>query len=265
MVNSRLRHVLYILCFVFVLPKANTQVIGIDLLGSKEKVTVPFSYEQGFIIVKFWLNGIIPLRMILDTGAQNTILFDKEIAQILGIDFEREITIMGSDLDSVLQANIARRVQTTLDGCKPVFRDIIVLQENTLLLSEKLGTEINGIIGGGFFANLVMQIDYNKGQVTFQHPKHFEPPKVSDKKWWQFWRSREQYHKYPLLVTNHKPYLKANVSVTRESSRLLNLLLDTGASLPFLVHANTDTSIQLPSPYDDRKGRLWVNGRNTWI
>jgi len=245
--DFRSSYLAILLCLAFITPRSNAQVIGIDLLGGQNEVTVPFSYEQGFIIVKFWLNGIIPLRMILDTGAQNTILFDKEIAQILGIQYEREITIMGSDLDSVLQAHIARRVHARLAGCEPVVRDIIVLEENTLLLSEKLGTEINGIIGGSFFSNLVMDIDYNKGRIHFIHPREFRAPNGNGKKWWQFWRKPRQYHKYPIFITNHKPYIKSDVQVTRASKKSLNLLLDTGASLPFLVHANTDTTIQLPS------------------
>ena len=236
-----------VLCLVFLTPRNNAQVIGLDLLGDKDHVSIPFSYEQGFIIVKFWLNGIIPLRMILDTGAQNTILFDKEIAQILDIKYEREITIMGSDLDSVLQANIARRVISRLAGCETVLRDIIVLEENTLLLSEKLGTEINGIIGGSFFSNLVVDIDYGKQRIFFIHPQNFEKPWDKGKKWWQFWRKPREYHKFPLAVTEHKPYLEADVQVTRQSEQVLKLLLDTGASLPFLVHANTDTTIQLPN------------------
>ena len=236
-----------LLCLLLLTPRGNAQIIGLDLLGEDDEVGVPFSYEQGFIIVKFWLNGIIPLRMILDTGAQNTILFDKEIAQILGIKYERDIKIMGSDLDAVLQAKIARRVSTRLAGCKPVLRDIIVLEENTLLLSEKLGTEINGIIGGSFFSNLVMDIDYGKQKIYFTHPQKFKAPNDKGKKWWQFWRKPRQYQKFPISITQHKPYLKAEVQVTRESRRELDLLLDTGASLPFLVHANTDTTIQLPS------------------
>ena len=222
-----------------------SQVVGIDMLGKKQKVTVPFEYEQGFIIVKLWLQGVIPLRMILDTGAQNTILFDKEIAEILGIKFERKISIIGSDLDSVLEASISRRVMTELTGCHPVRRDLIVLEDNDLLLDVKLGTEVNGIIGGGYFPNLVMEIDYKKKRVIFTHPNSFTPPKISSRN-----KSKNsihnRYHKYPLNVKNQKPYIKAEVSVSRDHRSILNLLLDTGASLPFLVHANTDTTIQLP-------------------
>ncbi len=212
---------------------ANGQVIGIDLLDEDREVEVPFELEQGFIIVKVWLNGIIPLRMIFDTGAENTILFDKEIAQILGIEFERKIPIMGSDLDSVLIANIARNVSTNMEGCQAVTRDIIVLDDNNLLIEEKLGTQINGIVGGSYFANLVVNINYRKRKITFTHPAEFNgPPKY--------------YQSYPIDVISGKPYLSGDVGISSNKLSKLNLLLDTGAALPFLIHTNTDTSLALP-------------------
>lgn len=212
---------------------ASSQIIGLDLLDRNGKAEVPFSLEQGFIIVEVWLNGIIPLKMIFDTGAENTILFDKEIAQILGIEFERQIPIIGSDLDSVLIANISRNVVTRLVGCNTVMRDIIVLQDNTLLLKEKLGTEINGIIGGSYFANLVMEINYKKNKIYFTHPNQFKPPS-------------KNYHKFKLNVVSNKPYVKGSISISGEQKKMVNLLVDTGASLPFLIHTNTDSTLVLP-------------------
>ena len=212
---------------------SNSQIIGLDLLDRNGKAEIPFKIEQGFIIVEVWLNGIIPLKMIFDTGAENTILFDKEIAQILGIEFERQIPIIGSDLDSVLIANISRNVVTRLVGCNTVMRDIIVLQDNTLLLKEKLGTEINGIIGGSYFSNLVMEINYKKNRIYFTHPNQFNPPKKS-------------YHKFDLNVISNKPYVVGNISISGEQKKSVNLLVDTGASLPFLIHTNTDSTLLLP-------------------
>lgn len=209
------------------------QIIGIDLLEKEKSTTVPFEIEQGFIIVKVWLNGIIPLRMIFDTGAENTILFDKEIAQILGIKFERQIPIIGSDLDSVLIANIARNVNTRLDGCKTVRRDLIVLQDNTLLLKEKLGTEINGIIGGSYFSNLVVKINYKKNRITLSHPTNLQT-------------TPKGYKEYDIDVVSNKPYIMADLQITGEKISKVKLLIDSGASLPFLVHTNTDTSLMLP-------------------
>jgi len=229
-----LRSLFIFSCFLgLVSTDLSSQIIGIDLLDQGEKTEIPFEMEQGFIIVQLWLNGIIPVRMIFDTGAENTILFDKEVAQILGIKFDREISIVGSDLDSVLQAYISRNVSTTLNGCQSVKRDLIILQDNNLFLKERLGTEINGILGGSYFPNLVVSIDYKKQIITLEHPSTFDPP-------------TRKYEAYDINIISNKPYLPVTVSITGEIASILNLLVDTGASLPFLVHANTDTSLHIP-------------------
>jgi len=237
--NNQLRHILHILSFavfgmLLVFPKnAQSQVRGLDLLSKKGWVEIPFEMEQGFILVKLWLNGVIPLKMIFDTGAENTILFDKEITQILGISFERQIPIIGSDLDSVLIANIARNVRTKLDGCNSVMRDLIVLEDNSLLLSEKLGVEINGIVGGSYFSNLVVEINYRKRVLRFTHPSKFDQPS-------------QKYHRYGLSIIGNKPYVLGDVSISGEEKNKLNFLLDTGAALPFLIHTNTDSTLSIP-------------------
>ena len=208
-------------------------VLGIDLLDGSGNAKIKFEMEQGFIVIKTWLQGVIPLRLIFDTGAENTILFDKEIAELLGIEFERQIPIMGSDLDSVLIANIARNVKMRIEGCRTAKRDIIVLENNNLMLKEKLGIEVSGIVGGGFFANLVVKIDYRKKVIMLQHPSKFKPP-------------RSGYENLKLQVRSNKPYVLADVRIRDNKPTEVKLLLDTGASLAFLVHSNTDTALKLP-------------------
>ncbi|MEL6388884.1 MAG: PDZ domain-containing protein [Bacteroidota bacterium] len=214
---------------------SSTRVIGIDLLKSRGETVIPFDLEQGFIIVDVWLGGFVPMKMIFDTGAENIILFDREIPILLGIPFERQIPVMGSDLDSVIMANIARNVMLRAEGCNQVLRDIIVLEENNLLLKEKLGIEVNGILGGGFFPNVVVKIDYRRKQITLRHPNKFKKPKG-------------KYHEFDLEIRSNKPYLQAGLKVSdqRDSATSVRLLLDTGAALPFLIHANTDSTLTLP-------------------
>ncbi|MFT4568150.1 MAG: putative aspartyl protease [Saprospiraceae bacterium] len=208
-------------------------VLGIDLLDRSGNAKIKFEMEQGFIVIKTWLQGVIPLRLIFDTGAENTILFDKEIAELLGISFERQIPIMGSDLDSVLIANIARNVKMRIEGCRIAKRDIIVLENNNLLLKEKLGIEVSGIVGGSFFANLVVKIDYRKKEITLKHPNQFKPPGSA-------------YENLKLQVRSNKPYVLADVSIRDNEPTRVKLLLDTGAALAFLVHSNTDDALKLP-------------------
>ena len=46
--------------------------------GAK-KVEIPFERQGNFIIVKVTFEGLFPLRFILDTGAEHTILTKKEL------------------------------------------------------------------------------------------------------------------------------------------------------------------------------------------
>lgn len=209
------------------------QIVGIDLLGDKDEVKIPFEIEQGFIIVDVQLEDIIPLRMIFDTGAENTILFDKELAQLVNLDAERSITISGSDLDSVIHAFISRNVEMKMKGCASVTRDIIVLEENDFLLREKLGFEVNGIIGGSFFSNLIIKIDYNRKRLHFYRSTTFD-------------ENLSKYTSFDLEIISNKPYMKAEVNTASLNTVKATLLVDTGAALPFLLHANTDTNIVIP-------------------
>ena len=209
------------------------QIIGLDLLGKRKYVEIPFELEQDFIMVKVQFQNVIPLKLIFDTGAENTILFDKEITQLVGVKFERQITITGSDLDSALVANIARNTTMQLQGCQRVKRDIIVLEENTLLLNEKLGINVNGILGGSFFSNLVVSIDYKKRKIRLTNPNNFKQPS-------------RKYHRFDIDVISNKPYVPALITNSDNTKVLVCLLVDTGASLPFLVHTNTDKNLTLP-------------------
>lgn len=213
---------------------SQAQILGLDLIRNKKQIEIPFQMQQGFIVVKVWFENVVPLQLIFDTGAENTILFDKEIAQILRLPFDRQIAVTGSDLDSIIIANIIRNTRMQLENCYRVYRDIIVLEENDLLLKEKLGIEVDGIMGGSFFSNLVVKINYAKQKIILQHPNTFN-------------KIPKNFHTYDLEIISSKPYVKSIVVNTHGKPVKATLLIDTGASLPFLVHTNTDTALQLPS------------------
>lgn len=226
-------YVLTLLILSVLLPSVHAQVKGVDILGKKDRITIPFEMEQGFIIVNVEMNRRIPLRMIFDTGAENTILFDKELAEMTNVQFGRKVTLSGSDLDSVIEASICRNIKFELDRGSMVTRDIIVLDRNNFHLREKIGIEINGILGGSFFANLIVKIDYRRKRVHFYRADKFK-------------HNMKGYAELPIKVVANKPYVQAELSMASLNTVKAQLLLDTGAALPFLLHANTDPDIVVP-------------------
>ncbi len=211
-----------------------SQMQGLDLLGNSSYVDIPFRIEQGFIVVEARFHNSVNLDFIFDTGAENTLIFDREIPELFGIPYDRRIEVMGSDFNTGLYANIIRNMIFNIKGTKTVLRDVVVLEENILLLEERLGINVDGIIGGSFFRNLVVQINYPKKFLRLHHPE-----KVNK-------RIFSKYTEFDVEIYNNKPYIKSRTAIRPGNEVELTFLMDSGASLPFLIHTNTDSTLTLP-------------------
>ncbi|MBT8233941.1 MAG: hypothetical protein HKO66_06060 [Saprospiraceae bacterium] len=223
--------------FLCLVPVANAQVLGLELLDKKDEVKIDFKYAQGFILVDVKFNNSLPLTFILDTGAEHVILFNKTITDILGIQYEKRISLVGSDLEKEVFAFIARNITLTLEECKTVKRDIIVLEEDFLHLEEITGEAIHGIVGSRFFRGLVMEINYRKKKLKLINSEKFDSTK------------QKNYTKIPIEITGHKPYINCSLLNDKNEKIDVNLLIDTGSALPFLLFMESHPSLVLPKTF----------------
>ncbi len=238
MTLSILRIILLIYFYCLYLPSSVDGqayiVKGLDLLGGKDKVSLPFDIEQGFIIVDVRMQRTFPMRFIFDTGAEHTIIFNKAYTDMLRIPYDkREVPIVGADLQQEMKAKIVRNVYMEMQGARPVSRDMLVLKENYLRLFETAGIRVDGIMGGEFFRNLILEIDYKKRKIHLYNPDRYSP--VTDKK----------FKKFDLDIINFKPYMKIQ-TISLGDTAELKVLVDTGAALSFLLHNNSHPSLTLP-------------------
>lgn len=175
------------------------------------------------------------MSFIFDTGAEHTILFDRQITDIFGIKYDRQIEVLGSDLSIAMHAQIARKIPFILPNDIKVKRDIIVLDEDYLHLSEINGIDIDGLLGGEFFKGLVVQINFQKSRIELYNPDHFQPCKKCTS--------------HDIEIDNHKPYIKADYvsasSMISDTSQL-KLLVDSGAATTFLLFLKSDSTIVAP-------------------
>ncbi|HQW24529.1 MAG TPA: aspartyl protease family protein [Saprospiraceae bacterium] len=214
----------------------------IELLDGKKKATIPFRYIHNFIIVEARIYGIIPLQFIFDTGAEHIILFKREYTDLLQVPYDRRIPVLGSDMSREIFALIARNGVIEVNGLAPQPHDILVLEEDYFSLDEMIGSPVAGLIGGGFFRNLIINIDYKRRQITLYDPATFEPP--------------DDYISLPIKIKTNKPYIMAEASLNDGSPVQVDLLVDTGAGVPLLLHNNSHPSLHLPDHYI--KGKLGI-------
>ena len=221
-----------ILFILSTLNPASSQIPAIELMGDRDHVRIPFAFYYNFIIVDVVLDGVIPLKFILDTGAENTIIFEKVYGDLVGLEYEREISIIGSDFSSDIKALIARRVFFDLPRVGKTHTDIIVLQENHYHLEQFIGANIHGILGSNIFNGLVMEIDYDKEHLKIVKPEKYKVPAKSSR--------------IPLAIKKGKPYIKAYTKCGNPEGDELTYLLDTGAGISAMLHNNTHDLVEIP-------------------
>ncbi|MEJ6693622.1 MAG: aspartyl protease family protein [Saprospiraceae bacterium] len=211
------------------------QMRASDLMQGNERVDIPFTYRNGFIIVEVKFNDFMPMSFIFDTGAEHTLIFDKVTTDILGIPYERQIKVFGSDLSIEMYAQISRSIPFVLPNGLRVKRDIVVLDIDYFNLSTNNGFNIDGLIGGEFFKGLVVQINYAKSRIELFNSEKYKPC--------------ENCTKHDIQIINHKPYVIADYvpsfKNTSDTSKL-KLLLDSGAAITYLLFMESDSSIIVP-------------------
>jgi len=183
---------------------------------------IPFTYHDGFIIVDVTLARVFPLRFILDTGSEHSLLLKREYIDILRLPSSRKVTLLGADLKTEISARVYPKISIQVGDGLAQFQDVIVPDEYILPLEEMLGVRIDGILGASYFQNMSLDIDYRKKILTIANAGAI--PKIPDK-----WES------IPLRVYKNKPYIKAEVPEIFKDTIHKNLLLDTGASLSLVL------------------------------
>jgi predicted aspartyl protease len=229
-----LRKSFLILFFILsLLPKVCSQIPGFTMERGVKKIEIPFERQDNFIVLKVLFQGFFPLRFIFDTGAEHTILTKKEITNLLNITYDREITIMGTDMKTQIKAYIARKVQMDIPGLKLV-KDILVLDEDYFKFDQFSGMDVQGILGAETFKGYVIKIDYYKQILTVYDPSVFKPSEY------------KRFEQLPIETMRSKPYIRLDAQIQRDTPVTLKLLIDTGAALSLLLHTYSTPGLVLP-------------------
>ena len=221
---------LFLFCFFLVSPQYAQDFWGFG--KNFKRIDLPFQYQNNLIIVDVKLNKIFPLKFILDTGAENTILAKREITDLLNVPYEREFKLLGSDMRTELTAYLVRNIHFKSHDLTIPAHSMLVLEKDYFRFEEVAGVEVHGIIGADVFRGLVVKINYDRRVITLTKRQHFRPP--------------GNYQKVPIDISRSKPYIRTNLKIQQDSSINVKLLLDSGAMVTFVVNTNTHPDLHLP-------------------
>lgn len=184
--------------------------------------------ENDFIVISILLDNVLPLRFIIDTGAENTVLLEKEITDMLQIDYRRTFRVRGSDVDNELTAYLATGIDLRIaDRLLARNRSMLVLEENYFDFERITGTNIQGILGADFLMRFTVEFDFRRNMMVLHEPADYRPS--------------SKHVQIPASFVRNRAYLELPIGVNTNDTTSRKLLLDTGAGLTLLMNTYGDT------------------------
>ena len=234
-----MKKILFAVFFLFsYLLSSNAQddkyILGFKDLNQKF-ATIDFRLINNLIIIPIFINNSDTLFFILDTGINPTLLTTNELDLSFKIGRVSQITGLGKGENlEVLQTygntiNIGNDVILTK-------QNVFVVREDRFELSKKMGTRIDGIIGGVIFTNFIVEINYDTEKIKLINPEQYKKRKY--KRWLE----------KPIELYNNKPYINLNIALNEDTTIYANLLFDLGASDALWLMQKSNDSIIYSSP-----------------
>ncbi|MCK5782091.1 MAG: aspartyl protease family protein [Flavobacteriales bacterium] len=199
---------------------------------------IPFVFSGNQIILELKLNGSKPLKFILDSGVKTPIMLDVPQFDTIRINDYKRISVQGLGQGDGIAALIAYN-NTINIGSHIVNNNqtVIVLLEDIFHLSNKLGHDINGIIGFDIFRDFIVEINYDKRYLKLWDPKRYKYSKS------------KKYVTKPLSFKRGKPYVYLDVEMEKGKFVPVKLLVDTGGSDALWLFAESHEDISHPEKY----------------
>ncbi|MDP9960786.1 PDZ domain-containing protein [Chryseobacterium lathyri] len=185
-------------------------------LVNVKKAVIPFKLINNLIFIPINVNGA-ELTFMLDTGIAETILFSLDNKEIKLENIEKiKFSGLGGNvsIDGFKSArNIAKIGDHIINSSMLLF---IVIDEE-FNISSHIGIPVNGVIGYHFFKNHPISIDYTSKKITVYQDASVFKKKV------------RKFDILPISIEKDKPYINADVEMTREK-KSSKLLIDLGNS-----------------------------------
>ena len=205
---------------------------GFKMPKDRKRIEIPFEQHNNLIVIPITINRFLTLKFILDTGVETAILTEKLYADILEVNYLREITIAGPGIIDSVEAYVANQATFSLPGgIIGQNMNLLVLKNDYLKLSQNIGDDVHGIIGYDIFSRFVVEINYDDNLLTLHDPKRYK-------------RSKKQVS-IPLNIQHSKPFIEATIKQGEEKTDL-DIMVDTGASHAALLDYQFINGISLP-------------------
>lgn len=142
------------------------------VLEEEKRISVPFQLKGNLIIVDLIMDQLIPMKFIFDTGAENTLLFDRKYSDYLAFQYDRKIPVYGSNLDTAVNALVSRNVSLQLIGLPVLKTDMLVLETTPREFNIVLAWKFTAFLGPTFSGQFHSRSTTGEVKLPFTIPRN---------------------------------------------------------------------------------------------
>ncbi len=187
-------------------------------IAAAQPVVLPFQFEDGRVYVPVRIAAAPSAWFILDTGA-STCGVDEALARSLGLASTAIDNVGGAGAGS----SRASRIETlalTVDAV-PLTCKAVTVAPFEQLLATTSGRHVGGIVGGSFFREHVVALDFTRRQITLHDPAG--------------WHYSGAGVRVPFDLDTELPMARASVTLADGRQVEAHVVLDLGAKSTLLV------------------------------
>lgn len=188
---------------------------GFQWESNKDKIEIPFTFVDNLIIIPVEINNT-KLNMLLDSGSEPSLIFSFPENDTIHLFNTKKIKISGLGNEEIAEGIFSDKNMANVSGFVNRSFDLLVILDESLNFSSRIGIPVNGILGYSFFKNNIVQIDYQKKKITI-----YKDRKILEK------RKMKSFTPLPISVVNDRAYLNVHAKLD-EKEHNLKLLVDTG-------------------------------------
>ncbi len=233
MVKENILKIILSLLFFISFSRSDAQFMNYSISTGQSHSILPFEMHNDFIVLPVLLDGKLPLKFILDTGASHSMVIHKEWTDLLGIKYIRKLQIRGVDRAKMVNVLVTEAVDLELPEVMAKNQNLLVLENTEIEFNKYSGIYIDGILGMDLFKKFIVKIDYTSRFIyLFERDKH----ELNLKK----------YNSVPISPEEERMYVTDTTSIKNNIRSEVKWLVDSGAALTALLQINESDSLLLP-------------------
>jgi len=201
--------------------------------STKRSEKINFLSINNMIVISVEINGM-STNFLVDTGLNKTLLFSFDDPNLINTELLKRVRVRGFGGDEELYAYQSIGNQIKIGGLINKNAEIYLFFDNKYNLTNKLGVNINGVIGYELFKDFLVRINYQRRQLKFYNPDRFN-------------RRLSNFERKDIEFYKNKPYIKIASNDYSIHSDSLKLLIDTGSSDALWLIDNENLAIREPN------------------